>query len=285
MSYFLMYKVYKCQSSLQSTLKMLNLRIKKLQKSREAFRNRFQGRLREPIQPVLEFLNNQCGLGTEQEQGCITGPPGYTAFRTWFLGSILGLLKSLKIRARSPNSKRSRKRLVVSAYHATQAGGIDSWAPQLKALSTVTSAHSCFLADARREGGGTFAGGLGTVLGDDTFSFSSFLITLFGLEYDRKGVRLGQSVSINTNPGNKPYFYRLRTSKKKYERKPRRNYSQNKKVQQFFKRALFHILLFNEGLFRTIFNSVKKKGYKKPPNVLPISEPVAKLTTVSRLSR
>jgi hypothetical protein len=44
--------------------------------------------------------------------------------------------------------------------------------------------------------------------------FSSFLIILFGLEYDRKGVRLGQSVSINTNPGNKPYFYRLRTSKK-----------------------------------------------------------------------
>ncbi len=45
--------------------------------------------------------------------------------------------------------------------------------------------------------------------------FSSFLIILFGLEYDRKGVRLGQSVSINTNPGNKPYIYRLRTCKKK----------------------------------------------------------------------
>ncbi len=44
--------------------------------------------------------------------------------------------------------------------------------------------------------------------------FSSFLIILFGLEYDRKGVRLGQSVSINTNPGNKPEIYRLRTSKK-----------------------------------------------------------------------
>jgi hypothetical protein len=44
--------------------------------------------------------------------------------------------------------------------------------------------------------------------------FSSFLIILFGLEYDRKGVRLGQSVSINTNPGNKPEIYRLRTRKK-----------------------------------------------------------------------
>jgi hypothetical protein len=45
---------------------------------------------------VQEFLNNLCGLGTELEQGCRTGPPG--SFK-----SILGLLKSLKIRALSSN--------------------------------------------------------------------------------------------------------------------------------------------------------------------------------------
>ncbi len=36
--------------------------------------------------PVLEFLNNLWRLGTEQEQGSRTGPPGYTAWRNWFLG-------------------------------------------------------------------------------------------------------------------------------------------------------------------------------------------------------
>jgi hypothetical protein len=35
---------------------------------------------------VLEFLNSQWGPGTEQEFGCPTGPPGYTAWRNWFLG-------------------------------------------------------------------------------------------------------------------------------------------------------------------------------------------------------
>ncbi len=35
---------------------------------------------------VLEFLNNLCGLGSEYEKGCRTGPPGYTAWRNWFLG-------------------------------------------------------------------------------------------------------------------------------------------------------------------------------------------------------
>jgi hypothetical protein len=35
---------------------------------------------------VLEFLNNLWGLGTKQEQGCRTGPPGYTACRNGFLG-------------------------------------------------------------------------------------------------------------------------------------------------------------------------------------------------------
>ncbi len=35
---------------------------------------------------VLEFLNNLWGLGTEQEYVCHTGPPGYTAWRNWFLG-------------------------------------------------------------------------------------------------------------------------------------------------------------------------------------------------------
>jgi hypothetical protein len=37
-------------------------------------------------EPVMEFLNNLWGLGTEKEWGCRTGPPGYTAWRNWSLG-------------------------------------------------------------------------------------------------------------------------------------------------------------------------------------------------------
>ncbi len=44
---------------------------------------------------MLEFLYNLWGLGTELEQGCRTGQPGEIGS----LVSILGLLKSLKIRA------------------------------------------------------------------------------------------------------------------------------------------------------------------------------------------
>ncbi len=47
------------------------------------------------VLPVLEFLNNIWGLGTEQKQGCRTGPPGYTVHSLaeqvpWerFLGSL-----------------------------------------------------------------------------------------------------------------------------------------------------------------------------------------------------
>ncbi len=35
---------------------------------------------------VLEFLNILWWLGTEKEQGCRIGPPGYTAWWNWFLG-------------------------------------------------------------------------------------------------------------------------------------------------------------------------------------------------------
>jgi hypothetical protein len=35
---------------------------------------------------VLEFLNKLWGLETEQEQGCRTGRPAYTAWRNWFYG-------------------------------------------------------------------------------------------------------------------------------------------------------------------------------------------------------
>ncbi len=35
---------------------------------------------------VLVFLNNLWGLGTELEQGCRTGPPGYKGRRNRFLG-------------------------------------------------------------------------------------------------------------------------------------------------------------------------------------------------------
>ncbi len=38
------------------------------------------------LKTVQEFLNNVWGLGTELEQGCRTGPPGYTAWRNWLLG-------------------------------------------------------------------------------------------------------------------------------------------------------------------------------------------------------
>ncbi len=35
---------------------------------------------------VLEFLNNLWGLGIEQEEGCRSGPPGYTDWWNLFLG-------------------------------------------------------------------------------------------------------------------------------------------------------------------------------------------------------
>jgi hypothetical protein len=52
---------------------------------------------------VLEFLNNLWGLGNEKgivNMGCRTGPPGHIGWPNWFLGPIPGLHKRLKIRAR-----------------------------------------------------------------------------------------------------------------------------------------------------------------------------------------
>ncbi len=51
--------------------------------------------------PAQEFLNNLWELETELEQVCRTGPPGYSTRPggTGSLESILGLLKSFKIRA------------------------------------------------------------------------------------------------------------------------------------------------------------------------------------------
>ncbi len=49
--------------------------------------------------PVLEFLNNLWGLGTEYEKGCRTGTSGTQPGGIGSLEPILGLLKSLKIRA------------------------------------------------------------------------------------------------------------------------------------------------------------------------------------------
>ncbi len=40
------------------------------------------------LRSVLEFQNNLWWLGTEQEQGCRTGPPGYIGWRNRFLGSL-----------------------------------------------------------------------------------------------------------------------------------------------------------------------------------------------------
>jgi hypothetical protein len=34
----------------------------------------------------LEFLKRLWGLGTEEEEGCRTGPPGYIGWRNSFLG-------------------------------------------------------------------------------------------------------------------------------------------------------------------------------------------------------
>jgi len=36
--------------------------------------------------PELEFLKSLWGLGTEEEQGYRTGPPGYIGWRNSFLG-------------------------------------------------------------------------------------------------------------------------------------------------------------------------------------------------------
>ncbi len=41
---------------------------------------------REHSYTVMELLNNLWGLGTELVLGCRRGPPGYTAWRNWFLG-------------------------------------------------------------------------------------------------------------------------------------------------------------------------------------------------------
>ncbi len=36
--------------------------------------------------PLLEFKKNLWGLGTDQQQGCRTSPPGYKGWRSRFLG-------------------------------------------------------------------------------------------------------------------------------------------------------------------------------------------------------
>ncbi len=46
---------------------------------------------------VLEFSNNLWGLGTDQEQGCRTGPPGYIGWRNQLFGINSWALKCLKI--------------------------------------------------------------------------------------------------------------------------------------------------------------------------------------------
>ncbi len=38
------------------------------------------------IEPELEFLKSLWGLGTEEEEGYSTGPPGYIGWRNSFLG-------------------------------------------------------------------------------------------------------------------------------------------------------------------------------------------------------
>jgi hypothetical protein len=42
--------------------------------------------------PELEFLKSLWGLGTEEEEGYRTGPPGYIGWRNSFLGIDSGAL-------------------------------------------------------------------------------------------------------------------------------------------------------------------------------------------------
>ncbi len=48
-----------------------------------------------------EFLKSLWGLGTEEEEGYRTGPPGYIGWRSSFLESILGPHTRLKIRGQA----------------------------------------------------------------------------------------------------------------------------------------------------------------------------------------
>ncbi len=43
--------------------------------------------LKSQLKPELEFLKSLWGLGTEEEQGFRTGPPGYIGWRNSFLGT------------------------------------------------------------------------------------------------------------------------------------------------------------------------------------------------------
>jgi hypothetical protein len=56
--------------------------------------------------PVLEFLNNLWGRGTELEQGCHNGPPSYTAWRNWFFGIDSWAPSKIKILALSNRRKK-----------------------------------------------------------------------------------------------------------------------------------------------------------------------------------
>ena len=46
--------------------------------------------------PELEFLKSLWGLGTEEEEGYRTGPPGYIGWRNSFLGIDSGALYTFK---------------------------------------------------------------------------------------------------------------------------------------------------------------------------------------------
>jgi hypothetical protein len=47
-------------------------------------------RLAQATQPELEFFKSQRGLGTEEEEGYRTGPPGHISWRNLFLGKDSG---------------------------------------------------------------------------------------------------------------------------------------------------------------------------------------------------
>jgi hypothetical protein len=52
----------------------------------------------------LEFLKSLWGLGTEEEYGYHTGPPGYISWRNLFLGINSEAPKHLKIRAQAAHT-------------------------------------------------------------------------------------------------------------------------------------------------------------------------------------
>jgi hypothetical protein len=60
-------------------------------------------------EPELEFLKSLWGLGTEEEEGSRTGPPGYIGWRNSFLGIDSGAPYTFKNTGSAELGRRGRK--------------------------------------------------------------------------------------------------------------------------------------------------------------------------------